>query len=113
MFLNRPHGSRQGLRHALFVSALGCVIVLGSTGTSNGPRDGLDSATPSPRVTFADASAGEQRTDDARPSSEKPGSASGSEPPRSPKRHERPRRKKSLELGIGEEEIVFARQLPA
>ncbi len=113
MFLNRPHGSRQGLRHALFVSALGCVIVLGSTGTSNGPRDGLDSATPSPRVTFADAAAGEQRTDDARPSSEKPGSASGSEPPRSPKRHERPRRKKSLELGIGEEEIVFARQLPA
>lgn len=113
MFLNRPHGSRQGLRHVLFASALGCVMFLGSTGASNGPRDGLDSAIPSPRGTFAESPVDEQRSDDARPSSAKPGSASGSEPPRSPKRRERPRRKKSLELGIGEEEIVFARRLPA
>jgi hypothetical protein len=108
MFLNQPGKRARLLRRMLMVCAM--CGVLGSWMSMPDPapdrqaavghHDGLSAAT--------DGSSAQQESKPA----DKSNAAGESRAPRSSKPHEKPRRKKSLELGIGEEP-GYARRLPA
>jgi hypothetical protein len=107
MLSNRPARQKRLLRRTLVVAAM-CSVV----GSWAPVPEGVF-ATESAEATvsrFAAASGGDSASQESRKPETNSDSATESQAPRSPRPHEKPRRKKSLEIGIGEEEAAFPRR---
>jgi len=107
MFSNRPARQKRLLRRTLIAAAM-CGVV----GSWTPMPDGMSATEPAATVAvhFAAESTGNSAPQESRKPETNSDSATESQAPRSPRPHEKPRRKKSLEIGIGEEEAVFPRR---
>lgn len=107
MFSSRPARQKRLLRRTLVVATM-CGIVGSWMPMPEGSSSTESAAGTMTRL--AAASGGDAAPQESRKPEANSDSATESQTPRSPRPHEKPRRKKSLEIGIGEEETAFPRR---